>query len=78
MVNDSTPRPPEDEEEEEEEGMEMRKCRVCGCDDLHACWTEDGPCYWVEENLCSACASKKTKKREVRIVKDDKAQRRHV
>lgn len=28
-------------------------CRVCGCTWTHAC--EDG-CYWVEEDLCSACA----------------------
>jgi hypothetical protein len=31
------------------------KCRVCGCDDLHACVTKDGPCHWVEPDLCSAC-----------------------
>lgn len=28
-------------------------CRVCGCTDSHAC---DGGCYWVEDDLCSACA----------------------
>lgn len=29
-------------------------CRVCGCDDAMGC---DGPepCWWVEEDLCSAC-----------------------
>lgn len=32
-----------------------RTCRVCGCDDFHAC---PGGCYWVEEDLCSACAAK--------------------
>lgn len=32
-----------------------RKCRVCGCDALHAC--EEG-CYWVAEDLCSKCAEK--------------------
>lgn len=36
----------------------IRKCRVCGCDDNHACMTEEGPCYWVEDDLCSACAEK--------------------
>lgn len=30
-----------------------RKCRVCGCDHFHPC---PGGCYWVEEDLCSACA----------------------
>lgn len=33
----------------------MRKCRVCGCDDFHAC--PDG-CSWVEPDLCSTCAGK--------------------
>lgn len=33
-----------------------RKCRVCGCNWNHAC-TEG--CYWVEEDLCSSCASQK-------------------
>lgn len=32
-----------------------RVCRVCGCTDDHAC---PGGCYWVEEDLCSACAAK--------------------
>ena len=27
-------------------------CRECGCTDITAC---DGGCYWVEEDLCSAC-----------------------
>ena len=30
----------------------MRKCRVCGCTEHRAC---NPPCYWVEEDLCSAC-----------------------
>jgi hypothetical protein len=34
------------------------KCRVCGCTEDNACVTDDGPCFWVEEDLCSACASK--------------------
>lgn len=34
----------------------MRKCRVCGCNDFHAC---PGGCSWVEDDLCSACAVKK-------------------
>ena len=37
----------------------MRKCRICGCTDLDCrqCINKTGePCYWVEEDLCSACA----------------------
>ena len=33
-----------------------RICRVCGCTQEHACETDEGPCYWVEDDLCSACA----------------------
>lgn len=32
-----------------------RRCRVCGCTDLHGC--EDG-CWWVEDDLCSNCADR--------------------
>ena len=28
-------------------------CRVCGCTDYQAC---PGSCWWVEPDLCSACA----------------------
>lgn len=35
-----------------------RRCRVCGCTDDHAC---PGGCYWVEYDLCSACAEKMEK-----------------
>ena len=32
-------------------------CRECGCDHTHACVDPvDGPCHWVEPDLCSACA----------------------
>lgn len=34
-------------------------CRVCGCtdDDCSQCIEKTGnPCYWIEEDLCSACA----------------------
>lgn len=34
---------------------DVRKCRVCGCTDDHAC---PGGCYWVEEDLCSQCEGK--------------------
>jgi hypothetical protein len=33
----------------------MRRCRICGCTDSNACITEDGPCCWIWEDLCSAC-----------------------
>jgi hypothetical protein len=32
----------------------MRTCRICGCDDDHACMTPSGPCYWAAIDLCSA------------------------
>lgn len=35
------------------DAREQRRCRVCGCTDMHAC---DGGCYWVADDLCSACA----------------------
>jgi hypothetical protein len=31
---------------------ELPTCRVCGCDDSHAC---EGGCWWVADDLCSAC-----------------------
>ena len=36
-----------------------KKCRVCGCTDgnCRQCIERTGrPCYWVEDDLCSACA----------------------
>lgn len=36
----------------------MKVCRNCGCtdDDCRQCWEKtEVPCYWIEENLCSAC-----------------------
>ena len=32
-----------------------RQCRVCGCTQMQACQTEDGPCFWLEDDLCSGC-----------------------
>ncbi len=35
-------------------------CRACGCtdDDCRECIERTGePCHWVEDDLCSACAS---------------------
>src|SRR4051812_11121566 len=39
--------------------LEPPACRVCGCtdDDCTDCIRKTGaPCWWVEEDLCSACA----------------------
>lgn len=36
----------------------QRHCRQCGCTDAQACMTDDGPCHWVEPDLCSGCAGK--------------------
>lgn len=36
--------------------MSELKCRVCGCTWDNACITDFGPCWWVEVDLCSACA----------------------
>lgn len=31
-------------------------CRVCGCTDDLACDVHGVACFWVEDDLCSACA----------------------
>jgi hypothetical protein len=30
-------------------------CRICGCTEDNAC---DGGCFWIEDDLCSACVSR--------------------
>lgn len=35
-----------------------RKCRRCGCTQHNACFTGEGTCFWIAEDLCSACAGK--------------------
>ncbi|MDP2730556.1 MAG: hypothetical protein Q8O55_08730 [Dehalococcoidales bacterium] len=35
--------------------LKERKCRLCGCTELEACITKEGPCHWVTLDLCSAC-----------------------
>lgn len=37
-----------------------RVCRVCGCSQFRAC---PGGCYWVEDDLCSACVGKPAAKK---------------
>ncbi len=39
--------------------VKEKKCRKCGCTEDHAC---AGGCYWVEDDLCSSCITKKSKK----------------
>jgi nucleoside 2-deoxyribosyltransferase len=34
--------------------IDLRRCRVCGCTDDNACF---GGCYWVADDLCSACVA---------------------
>ena len=38
-----------------EKRVDIRHCFACGCSELHACPTVNGPCYWVAWDLCSAC-----------------------
>jgi len=35
---------------------DVRACKICGCTDEEACVTPSGPCMWVYDDLCSACA----------------------
>lgn len=35
-----------------------RACRRCGCTQHNACFTGEGTCFWIGEDLCSACAGK--------------------
>lgn len=37
---------------ERDDEDDQQTCRVCGCTTDHAC---EGGCYWVEDDLCSAC-----------------------
>ena len=30
-------------------------CRICGCSFFAPCRTEDGPCGWATDDLCTAC-----------------------
>ena len=47
--------------------MNSKECRVCGCSDCNCnqCFEKNGePCYWIEEDLCSACATNKIENNE--------------
>jgi hypothetical protein len=47
-----------------ERGGAKRRCRVCGCVDNHAC---PGGCWWVDKDLCSACAEEERPNEESRV-----------
>jgi len=32
--------------------LAQRACKACGCTENNACWP---PCWWVADDLCSAC-----------------------
>ncbi len=32
-----------------------RLCRICACSEADACLGHQGPCTWVEQDLCSTC-----------------------
>jgi hypothetical protein len=38
--------------------MKEVKCKTCRCTDKHAC---KSGCYWINENICSACWLKNNK-----------------
>ena len=50
-------------------------CRVCGCtdNDCRQCIAKTGePCYWVEEDLCSACVTPDDHNKEALEIKNAK------
>lgn len=53
-------------------------CRVCGCDESHACVTNGVPCHWVEEDLCSACAGLNKGAIRRRLRAENKARKARV
>jgi hypothetical protein len=47
----------------------IRSCRVCGCTDWRAC---SGGCWWVGEDLCSACRPKSAGAFVCELVTEDR------
>jgi len=43
-------------DEKQDKNIE-RVCRVCGCTDATPCMHTGIPCFWIEKDLCSDCAS---------------------
>ena len=48
-----------------------RTCRICGCTWNNACVTDGEACYWVEADLCSACATRSSLRGRLLLSKDD-------
>jgi hypothetical protein len=44
-------------------GFTNKDCNVCSLDDFHACIEKTGACYWVEDDLCSACQEEMEKRK---------------
>ncbi len=54
----------EDREDREEvtgtaNGLDLLTCRVCGCTEANPCETANGPCHWVDDELCSECEGRR-------------------
>lgn len=47
--------PPPQRHRRPRKGLLVQTCRACGCTDMRAC---EGGCYWIEPDLCSACAER--------------------
>jgi len=46
-------------------------CNRCGCQEHDACYDEQtGSCWWVEEDLCSACATPAEKEQAIEAMKE--------
>lgn len=51
--------------------MEAQTCISCGCSDWNCtqCIDKTGePCYWAEQDLCSACAEKTSDVKSIKNV----------
>ena len=46
--------------------FDEQRCRVCGCTWDTPC---EGGCYWVEDDLCSACCDKDPKLERLKYQK---------
>lgn len=51
---------------------EERVCRVCGCTEHNACVERDGHdnCYWIEDDLCSACVTEPAEGKDILTASD--------
>ena len=46
-------------------------CKVCGCSENDACINEAGNCWWVMDDLCSACATDEDEAKITTLEDDD-------